>query len=114
MANSYMFGKGYWKSIEQGNEREWVITNGLGGYANHSIVGGAFRFQHAYLVAAVKAPTIRYQVFTRTQEQISIDGLSYDLTSQQYINYSKNGHEHLQRFEFQKCQLILIKWKMYT
>lgn len=97
----YNFGRGYWKDIKQGNEREWVLGNGLGGYACHSIIGGGFRLQHGYLTAAVKAPTVRYHVFTRTQEQIILNGKKHDLTSQEYVNWNKNGQEYLTRFTFQ-------------
>ena len=45
-------------------------------------------------------PVERYSVFTRTQEQVIVDGREYDLTSQQYVNYAKNGQEYLQRFIF--------------
>ncbi len=100
MTYEYKFGRGEWKTIEQGNQREWIISNGLGGYANHSIIGGGFRFHHGYLNAAIKSPTLRYQVFTRTQEQIKIGNRCYDLTSQEYLNWSKNGQEYLQRFTF--------------
>ena len=31
------FGKGYWKTFSAGIEREWVITNGLGGYCGNTI-----------------------------------------------------------------------------
>lgn len=55
---------------------------------------------HAYLIAAMNPPVERYSVFTRTQEQVIVDGREYDLTSQQYVNFSKNGQDYLQRFNF--------------
>lgn len=32
------FGKGEWKTFSAGVEREWVITNGLGGYCGSTII----------------------------------------------------------------------------
>ena len=100
MELTYKFGRGNWRTIEEGNEREWLIGNGIGGYSGHTIIGGGFRSFHGYLIAAMNPPVERYSVFTRTQEQVIVDGREYDLTSQQYVKYAKNGQEYLQRFIF--------------
>lgn len=100
MELTYRFGRGDWRTIEEGNEREWLIGNGIGGYSGHTITGGGFRSFHGYLIAAMNPPVERYSVFTRTQEQVIVDSREYDLTSQQYVNYAKNGQEYLQRFIF--------------
>ncbi|WP_139905767.1 amylo-alpha-1,6-glucosidase [Clostridium thermarum] len=100
MELTYKFGRGNWRTIEEGNEREWMIGNGIGGYSGHTIIGGGFRSFHAYLIASMNPPVERYSVFTRTQEQVIVEGREYDLTSQQYVNFSKNGQEYLQRFIF--------------
>lgn len=99
MSRAYVLGRNAWRTIEEGNEREWVIGNGIGGYANHSIPGGGFRMSHGYLIASTKAPVNRVLVFTRTQEEVTIGDRSYDLTSQQYVNWEKNGQRYLTRFK---------------
>lgn len=96
---AYVLGRNAWRTIEEGNEREWLIGNGIGGYANHSVPGGGYRMSHGYLVASAKAPVNRMLVFTRSQEQVDIGDRSYDLTSQQYINWQKNGQRYLRRFK---------------
>jgi predicted glycogen debranching enzyme len=100
MELTYKFGRGNWRDIEEGNEREWLIGNGIGGYSGHTVIGGGFRSFHGYLIAATNPPVERYSVFTRTQEQVIVEGREYDLTSQQYVNFSKNGQQYLQRFVF--------------
>ncbi|MDP4146767.1 MAG: amylo-alpha-1,6-glucosidase [Bacillota bacterium] len=100
MELTYKLGRGCWKTIEEGNEREWLLGNGIGGYSGQTIIGGGFRSYHGYLIAAMNPPVERYSVFTRTQEQVIVNGREYDLTSQQYVNYAKNGQEYLQRFIF--------------
>ena len=52
----YKYGRGMWKSIENGNELSWVIGNGIGGYANHTVAGGGAQAFHGYLVASLNAP----------------------------------------------------------
>lgn len=99
MDRAYIFGRSAWRSIQEGNEREWMIGNGIGGYANHSVPGGGYRMSHGYLVSSTKAPVNRMLVFTRTQEQVEIGGKVYELTSQQYVNWEKNGQQHLRQFK---------------
>lgn len=116
MEKVYKLGRGSWKSIDEGNELSWMIGNGIGGYANHTVAGGGAMSFHGYLVASFNPPVSRFLVFTRTQEEINISGRSYDLTSQQYINENKNGQEYLERFIFEsvpeyyyRVEDILIK-----
>ena len=96
----YKFGRGHFKTYEEGQEREWVIGNGLGGYAGQTIINSGFRSFHSYLVAALNAPGDRYSLFTRTQEQVRVSGKEYDLTAQSYVGETKEGYKHLQRFTF--------------
>lgn len=94
----YKYGRGMWKTIEDGNELSWVVGNGIGGYANHTVAGGASQAFHGYLIASLNAPVNRKLILTRVQEQIIIKDREYDLTSQQYIGTSKNGQEYLEQF----------------
>lgn len=100
MEKIYSYGRGSFRTIEEGNELSWMIGNGVGGYSNCTVAGGSAMMHHGYLIASLNPPVNRYLIFTRTQEEVNIDGRIYDLTSQQYINTSKNGHEHLERFKF--------------
>ena len=100
MEKIYSYGRSSFKTIEEGNELSWMIGNGIGGYANCTVSGGSAMMHHGYLIAALNPPVNRYLIFTRTQEEVSINGRTYDFTSQQYINASKNGQEHLERFNF--------------
>lgn len=100
MTKTYSYGKGSFKTIEEGNELSWMIGNGIGGYSNHTAIGGGAMSFHSYLVASLNPPVSRFSVFTRTQEEIIIGDEHYDLTSQQYINSSKNGEEYLENFNF--------------
>ena len=100
MEDKYNLGRGSYKTIKEGNELSWMIGNGIGGYANHTIVGGGATAFHGYLIASLNPPVSRYLLFTRTQEQVIINDRMYDLTSQEYVNYSKNGQEYLERFTF--------------
>ena len=50
-------------------EREWLVTNGLGGYASGTVAGAATRRYHGYLVAALPAPLGRIMMLNHLTEQ---------------------------------------------
>ncbi|MDV4151285.1 amylo-alpha-1,6-glucosidase [Clostridium sp. AL.422] len=100
MEKFYNYGRGSFKTINEGNELSWLISNGVGGFSNSTVAGGSAILHHGYLVAALNPPVNRYLILSRTQEEININSRKYDLTSQNYINTSKNGHEYLERFIF--------------
>ena len=100
MELTYRFGRGNWRTIKEGNEREWMIGNGIGGYSGQTIINSGFRSHHGYLIASMNPPVERYSILSRTQEQIIVDGRKYDLACQEYNDYAKNGHQYLQSFIF--------------
>lgn len=100
MEKVYKYGKVSLKDINLANEIMWVIGNGLGGYSNNTAAGGASMLHHGYLIASFTPPVNRYLLFTRTQEEIKVNNKVYDLTSQQYVNYNKEGNKYLEQFNF--------------
>ena len=68
------FGKGYYKTFRAGIEREWVTTNGVGGYAGSSIIGAHTRKHHGLLIASLHAPTERYMVLSKINETLKMGG----------------------------------------
>jgi hypothetical protein len=114
----YIFGKSYWRTISEGSEREWLLTNGLGGYANGTVTGNLARSSAGYLIASLRPPVDRYLILAKTNERIEYTapvadsdpgtasrdriftgGRSVDLSCQQYVGYEKDGCKYLDRFE---------------
>jgi len=52
--------------------REWLVTNGLGGYASGTIAGVATRRYHGLLVAALPNPLGRTMMFNHLSEQLRL------------------------------------------
>src|SRR5256885_4036356 len=52
--------------------REWLVTNGLGGYASGTIAGAATRRYHGLLVAALPNPLGRTMMFNHLSEQVRL------------------------------------------
>src|SRR6185295_10859578 len=64
--------------------REWLETNGLGGFASSSITGLNTRRYHGLLIAATKPPVGRIVMLSKLEETLIINGQRYELSSNQY------------------------------
>ena len=52
--------------------REWLVTNGLGGYASGTVAGVVTRRYHALLVSALPAPLGRFVMFNHLLERVRL------------------------------------------
>jgi len=68
------------ESYEEGASREWLLANGLGGYASSTISGGNTRSYHGLLVASLNPPVDRWLLLSSLDEEI--DG--HALANHQY------------------------------
>lgn len=63
-------------------EREWLVTNGLGGYASGTLVGAITRRYHGLLVAALSAPHGRVVMLNQLSEELEMpDGARIELST---------------------------------
>ena len=53
-------------------QREWIVTNGLGGYASSTALGVNTRKFHGLLIAAFRPPTDRRVLLTKLDEELKI------------------------------------------
>ena len=54
-------------------DKEWLVTNGLGGYASGSLAGVITRGFHGYLVAALPTPLGRMMMLNDLIEKVGLD-----------------------------------------
>lgn len=68
--------------------REWLVTNGLGGYASGTLSGLITRRYHGYLVAALPAPFGRIMMLNDLSERIELpDAPAVQLTGEGAADY---------------------------
>jgi len=65
-------------------QQEWLVTNGLGGYASSTIVGVNTRRYHGLLVAATRPPGARVVLLAKLEETVVTPGTRYDLSTNRY------------------------------
>jgi predicted glycogen debranching enzyme len=65
--------------------REWLVTNGLGGYASGTVSGSITRRFHGLLVAALPAPQGRTMMLNHLSEKVKLsDGTTAVLSGQEH------------------------------
>jgi predicted glycogen debranching enzyme len=94
--------------LDSAVSREWLETNGLGGFASSTIIGLNTRRYHGLLVAATKPPVGRYVLLSKLEETLSLDGKSFDLSANRYP-----GAVHPQGFRYLK-QFRLDPFPLFT
>ncbi|HEY3417807.1 MAG TPA: amylo-alpha-1,6-glucosidase [Armatimonadota bacterium] len=86
-------------SLEEATSREWIVTNGLGGYASASLCGMSTRRYHGLLVAALRPPGMRTLLVAKLEETIHHAGEAYPLSTNQYPGViHPQGYQYLQEF----------------
>ena len=80
-------------------EREWLATNGLGGYACSTIPCLNTRKYHGLLVAAMAPPVRRMVLLSRVEETLHCDGWPFPLACNEYPGtIHPEGHRLLRCF----------------
>lgn len=82
-------------------DKEWLVTNGLGGYASGSLAGVITRGFHGYLVAALPTPLGRMMMLNDLIEKVGLpDGQSVQLSGEERVNtpLQAQGAEYLEEF----------------
>ncbi len=97
-------------SLENGIQREWIITNGIGGFASSTVLGINTRRYHGLLVASCNPPVERKLILSKVDESIIIDGKKYDLYANICKDYISKGYENL--VEFEKNYIPIYTYKV--
>ncbi|MBW6489968.1 MAG: amylo-alpha-1,6-glucosidase [Lentimicrobium sp.] len=81
--------------------KEWLVTNGIGGYASGTISGANTRRYHGLLVASLNPPIQRQVLVTKIEETIvSSDGSKYSLSSNYFPGViHPDGYHYIEGFE---------------
>ncbi|RJX20573.1 MAG: glycogen debranching protein [Desulforudis sp.] len=92
------FGKQSWRSFGHGIEREWLVTNGIGGYASSTLINANTRKYHGLLVAAHNPPGWRVVQLAKLDERYSAGGVTYNLAANETgYGITDSGFIHLQQ-----------------
>ncbi len=69
---------------EKALAREWLVTNGIGGYASSTIIGANTRRYHGLLVSSFPPPMERQVLLAKVDEEVSVGARTYALGTNEY------------------------------
>lgn len=95
--------------LREGITKEWIITNGIGGYASSSVLGINTRKYHGLLIAPLTPPASRHVILSKLDESIEIEGENYNLYSNICKNYISDGYKYLEKFEKEYVPVFTYK-----
>ena len=84
---------------EYSMNHEWLVTNGIGGFASSTLCGLNTRKYHALLVAAIGNSRERRVILSKVNESAEIDGKTYSISTNECPNYLEDGYVRQECFE---------------
>jgi predicted glycogen debranching enzyme len=93
--------------------REWLLTNGIGGYAMGTVAGALTRRYHGLLIAATRPPAVRTLTLAKLEERLVVRGKRIDLSTNLWGDgtCAPNGVDHLRRFRLERG-LPVWRWEL--
>jgi predicted glycogen debranching enzyme len=97
------FGRDRTSDLSVSENREWLVTNGNGGYAAGTVAGPQARCYHGLLVAALAPPLGRTLLVAGLDETVTYDDSAYDLAAHRWApdTVDPRGFVHLDRFHLE-------------
>jgi predicted glycogen debranching enzyme len=97
------FGRGVCGDLYAAEAREWLVTNGIGGFACGTIAGTLTRRYHGLLVAALRPPLDRTLLVSKIDEIVEYNGETYALGANRWANgaIDPRGYAYIERFRLE-------------
>lgn len=96
-------GRGEFDTFDAAAGREWLVTNGIGGFAAGTVGGATTRRYHGLLVASLKPPVERVVMVAKVDVAVDYRGVRYELGTNEYADNTVNPHGYasLQSFRLE-------------
>ena len=79
--------------------KEWLLTNGRGGYSSSTLLGANTRKYHGLLVVPVKPPWHQKLLLSKVEEEVFVGDKKFQLSTNEYPSVvHPEGYKHLQQF----------------
>lgn len=96
-------------NLEEGLTKEWLITNGIGGYSSSTIIGANTRKYHGLLIAPLTPPARRFLILSKLDEAIEMQGKHYELYTNLCESYISKGYKYQEEFEKEYVPIFRYK-----
>jgi predicted glycogen debranching enzyme len=94
------FGREICGDLGAAESREWLVTNGIGGFASGTVAGSSTRRYHGLLIAALQPPPGRTQLVASIDETLRYEGAEYSLATHRWASgaVDPQGFRHIESF----------------
>jgi predicted glycogen debranching enzyme len=102
------YGRDVCADLAAASAHEWLVGNGIGGYASGTIDGSATRRYHGWLVAALAPPAARMLFVSKLDERIEYRGVSWALATNRWSGGAIDpaGYLNIERFSLEGGALV--------
>jgi predicted glycogen debranching enzyme len=97
------FGREILGNLELAESREWLVTNGIGGFASGTAAGTATRRYHGLLMASLQPPTDRTLLVVGLDETVHYGKTSFPLATNRWLSgdVSPTGYLQIESFHLE-------------
>jgi len=97
------FGREICCDLAAAESREWLVTNGIGGYAFGTVAGHQTRSYHGLLVAALQPPLGRTLLLAKLDETARYGSRQLELFTNRWADgtVAPNGYRNIERFHLE-------------
>src|SRR6266853_1016182 len=97
------FGREICGSLDIAEQREWLVTNGIGGFASGTVSGNLTRRYHGLLIAALNPPVGRTQLVAKLDETANYAGIEYALATNRWLSgaVEPKGYLNIESFRLE-------------
>ncbi|WP_396135720.1 amylo-alpha-1,6-glucosidase [Chamaesiphon sp. OTE_20_metabat_361] len=104
------FGREICGELSSAQTREWLVTNGIGGYASGTVAGLLSRRYHGLLIAALQPPLGRTLLLAKLDEVAVYDRNTYALHTNRWADGSVDPHGYRQ-IEYFELEGTIPMWR---
>ncbi len=98
---------GRWESA---GRYEWLVTNGLGGFASGTVSGANTRRYHGFLMASLRPPVERTLLVAKIELSARYLGVDTDLSANEFAGGAISGQGFVHLESFSQCDGIPV-WR---
>ena len=97
------FGREVLGNLELAESREWLVTNGIGGFASGTAAGTSTRRYHGLLMAALEPPAGRNLLVAGLDETVRHAGREFPLATNRWLSgaVAPQGFLHIESFHLE-------------
>lgn len=86
-------------SLRECLDKEWIVTNGIGGFASSTVCFANTRRYHGLLTAPTKKNGVRRVFLSKIDEAVVVDNREYPVYTNMSKEYISSGYDKIEMFE---------------